>query len=123
MTYDTFKYRVRWDGRYVAGASRVTGLVQARRPVGAFGDTSIALERGVTYDLEFDRWARDGKDDDARVLEIELHDPAIAHAIVYRLAASWTSEYKRLLPDGTDAIQFQELRLQHAGWERVEEPE
>ena len=71
--YKNFKFRVKWDGRYVAGVSKV-GAPQAhhrggraprgRRPVdvaqvarAAPKYEAITLERGVTHDTEFEQWA------------------------------------------------------------------
>src|SRR5215468_6475601 len=70
--YKNFKFRVKWDGRYVAGVSHVSPL-RRRTEVIVFrqgGDPStshkspgrteydpITLERGVTHDIEFEAWA------------------------------------------------------------------
>jgi phage tail-like protein len=70
--YKNFKFRVKWDGRYVAGVSRVTPLrrrtqvvahreggdasVQRRSP-GVTSFEPITLERGRTHDVEFEQWA------------------------------------------------------------------
>ena len=70
--YKNFKYRVKWDGKYVAGISkcsslkRTTDVVEHRE--GGDPSTSrkspartkydaITLERGVTHDTEFEKWA------------------------------------------------------------------
>lgn len=70
--YKNFKFRVKWDGKYVAGVSKVTGLkrttdVVKHRSGGdpltthlSPGQTSyeaITLERGVTHDEVFEQWA------------------------------------------------------------------
>jgi phage tail-like protein len=88
--YKNFKFRVKWDGRYVAGVSKVGALKRTTEIVehreGGDPSTShkspgrtkyeaITLERGVTHDTEFEQWAnkvwnfgsgaetlRDGKD-------------------------------------------------------------
>ena len=72
LPYKNFKFRVKWDGRYVAGVTKVSAL---RRTTDTIehrdgGDPSrvyktpgqtkyepVTLERGVTHDLEFEEWA------------------------------------------------------------------
>ena len=70
--YKNFKFRVKWDGAYVAGVSKVSALKRTTEVVEhrAGGDEStshkspgrnkfeaITLERGVTHDLAFEQWA------------------------------------------------------------------
>ena len=70
--YKNFKFRVKWDGRYVAGISKVgalkrsTELVEhreggdpstSRKSPGRTKFEAITLERGVTHDPEFENWA------------------------------------------------------------------
>jgi len=70
--YKNFKFRVKWDGRYVAGVSKISGLRRTteviRRREGGDPSTTrkspgltefapITLERGVTHDPEFENWA------------------------------------------------------------------
>src|SRR6476660_4287732 len=71
--YKDFKFRVKWDSRYVAGLSRISGLKQTTEAVThreggdpvnirkSSGQTTfdpITLEVGVTHDPEFEKWAR-----------------------------------------------------------------
>ena len=68
--YKNFKFRVKWDGRYVAGVSKVSPLKRTTEIVehreGGDASTSrkspgrtmfegITLERGVTHDVEFEQ--------------------------------------------------------------------
>jgi phage tail-like protein len=70
--YKNFKFRVKWDGVYVAGVSGVSGLVRSTQVVKhrSGGDPStprvspgqseyspITLQRGVTHDMNFEIWA------------------------------------------------------------------
>ena len=70
--YKTFKYRVKWDGKYVAGMSKVSSLTRTTAVVtyreggdpsmvhkspGQSEYAAITLERGVTQDPEFEKWA------------------------------------------------------------------
>src|SRR5258706_15151629 len=70
--YKNFKFRVKWDGRYVAGISKVGNLTRttevvkhreggdpssSRKSPGRSEYNAISLERGVTHDTEFEKWA------------------------------------------------------------------
>jgi len=71
-TYRNFKFRLKWDGRYVAGFSKVSGLTRTtqvithraggdpttpRRMPGQSEYGAITLGRGVTHDFIFEQWA------------------------------------------------------------------
>src|SRR5262245_28801541 len=70
--YKNFKFLVKWDGRYVAGVSKVGALKRttevvkhrdggdpstSRKSPGRTEYEAIMLERGVTHDTEFEKWA------------------------------------------------------------------
>src|SRR3984893_15241413 len=70
--YKNFKFRLKWDGKYIAGISKVSALKRTTEPVehreGGDPSTSrkspgrtkydpISLDRGVTHDAEFEKWA------------------------------------------------------------------
>ena len=70
--YKDFRFRVKWDGRYVAGVSKVSALKRttevvehreggdptiSRKSPGRSSYEAVTLERGVTHDIEFERWA------------------------------------------------------------------
>lgn len=70
--YRGFKFRVKWDGKYVAGISKVSGLARTmqvishreggdpttpRRMPGESEYQAVTLERGVTLDIAFQQWA------------------------------------------------------------------
>ena len=70
--YKNFKFRIKWDGRYVAGITKISGLRRtteviqhreggdpssSRKSPGLTGYESITLEGGVTHDPEFENWA------------------------------------------------------------------
>ena len=70
--YKNFKFRVKWDGNYVAGVSKVGALKRttevvkhreggdpssSRKSPGRTEYEAITLERGVTHDTEFEQWA------------------------------------------------------------------
>src|SRR5262245_15713544 len=88
--YKNFKFRVKWQGKYVAGVSKVSGLKRTTDVVkhreGGDPSTShkspgqtkydaITLERGVTHDADFENWANKGWNFGAGVgKEISLKD-------------------------------------------------
>jgi len=152
--YKNFKFRVKWDGRYVAGISKVGALTRTTDVVShrVGGDPStvrkspgqskygeITLERGVTHDEEFEKWAnkvwyKDGglgaevslKDFRKDIL-IEVYNEAGQLALAYKVYRCWVSEYQAIpqLDASANAIAIQTLKLQHEGWERdtdVSEP-
>jgi phage tail-like protein len=70
--YKNFKFKVKWDGAYVAGVSKVSTLKRttevvkhreggdpssSRKSPGRTEYEPITLERGVTHDLAFEQWA------------------------------------------------------------------
>ena len=150
--YKNFKFRVKWDGKYVAGVSavsplkRVTQVMQfreggdpssSRKAPGRTEYEPITLERGVTHDLEFERWANlafNRQGDAAMSLKnfrkdivIELLNEQGVVAIAYRVYRCWVSEYVALpqLDANGGAVAIQSITLQNEGWERdveVKEP-
>jgi phage tail-like protein len=148
--YKNFKFRVKWDGRYVAGVSRITPLrrrtqvvthreggdasVQRRSP-GLTTFESITLERGRTHDVEFEQWANKvwnfgaGLASEASLRDfrkdigIELMNEAGQIVMAFRVFRCWPSEYTALgeLEANEGAVAFESLTLEHEGWERDRE--
>lgn len=145
--YKNFKFRVRWDGRYVAGISKVgalkrtTELVEhrvggdpstSRKSPGRSSFEAIMLERGVTHDLEFEAWANLVWNVEAglgaevslatfrRDITIEMYNEAGQLAIAYRVFRCWVSEYQALpeLDANANAIAIQSIKLENEGWLR-----
>jgi phage tail-like protein len=145
--YKNFKFRVKWDGRYVAGISKVSSLKRttevvehreggdpssSRKSPGRTKYEPITLERGVTHDTEFEKWANKvwnfgsglGSEvslkDFRKNLIIELYNEAGQLAISYRVFRAWVSEFQSLpdLDANANAVAIQSLKLEHEGWER-----
>jgi phage tail-like protein len=145
--YKNFKFRVRWDGRYVAGVSKVGALKRSTEVVehreGGDPSTSrkspgrtkyepITLERGVTHDTEFEKWAnkvwsigaglgaevslRDFRKD----IILELYNEAGQVALSYKIFRCWVSEYQALpeLDANGNGVAIQIVKLENEGWER-----
>jgi phage tail-like protein len=145
--YKNFKFRVKWDGRYVAGVSKVGMLKRTTEVVKhrEGGDPSsthkspgrteyepITLERGVTHDLEFERWANKvwnfgaglGAEvslaDFRKNIIIEVYNEAGQLAIAYNVYRCWVSEFQSLpdLDANANAVAIQMIKLENEGWER-----
>ena len=145
--YKNFKFRVRWDGRYVAGVSKVSALKRTtevvEHRVGGGPSTSrkspgrskfepITLERGVTHDPEFENWANkiwsfgaglgaeSSLADFRKDIIIEVYNEAGQLAIAYQVFRCWVSEYQALpeLDSNANAIAIQSIKLENEGWVR-----
>jgi phage tail-like protein len=146
--YETFKFRVKWDGKYVAGVSKVGGLTRTTEVVShrEGGDPSsshsspeqtkygaITLERGVTHDLEFETWVNkvwafanaSGEQqvslkDFRKDIIIELYNEAGQKVIAYNVYRCWVSEYTAMpeLDASANAVAIQSIKLENEGWER-----
>lgn len=144
--YKHFKFRVKWDGRYVAGISRISGLRRitevvehreggspssSRRSPGRTAYEPIVLERGVTHDTAFEDWAnqiwRLGSGSESSLASfrkdiiIELLNEAGQIVMAYNVYRCWVSEYAPLptLDANTEAeVAIQTIKLEHEGWER-----
>ena len=145
--YKNFKFRVKWDGRYVAGVSKVgllkrsTELVEhreggdpstVRKSPGQTKYEPITLERGVTHDTEFEKWANKvwnlesglGSEvslaDFRKDIIIEVYNEAGQLALAYKVFRCWVSEYQALpeLDASANAVAIQTITLQNEGWER-----
>ena len=145
--YKNFKFRIKWDGRYVAGVSKIgalkrtTELVEhreggdpssSRKSPGQSKYEAITLERGVTHDTEFEKWANKvwnfgsglGSEvslkDFRKDVIIEVYNEAGQLAIAYKVFRCWVSEYQALpeLDASANAVAIQTLKLENEGWER-----
>lgn len=151
--YKNYKFRVKWDGKYVAGVSKISGLRRFTEPVihrdggesnsfhvspSTWKYEPITLERGVTHDVEFEKWANlaHNMDGDAAMslknfrkdIVIELLNEQGSVALRYKVYRCWVSCYGALpeLDANANAVAIETIVLQNEGWERdteVGEPE
>lgn len=144
--YKNFKFRLKWDGKYVFGASKIrlkrtTEVVEHR----AGGDPStshkspgrtkfdaITLERGLTQDLEFHNWAGRvwnfgsslGSEvslaDFRKDIYLELYNEAGQLVMAYKIYRCWVSEYQAMpdLDANANAIAIEHIKLENEGFER-----
>ena len=145
--YKNFKFRVKWDGRYVAGVSKVGALKRttevvkhreggdpssSRKSPGRTEYEAITLERGVTHDTEFEKWANKvwnfgsglgaevSLKDFRKDIIIEVYNEAGQLAIAYKVYRCWVSEFQALpdLDANANAVAIQHIKLENEGWER-----
>src|SRR4029077_14548801 len=145
--YKNFKFRVKWDGRYVAGVSKVGALKRTtevvkhreggdpsstRKSPGRTEFEAITLERGVTHDAEFEKWANKewnfgaglgaetSLKDFRKDLIIELYNEAGQVVLAYRVFRAWVSDFQANadLDANANAVLIQSIKLEHEGWER-----
>lgn len=145
--YKAHKFRVRWDGKYISGISRVgplrrtTSVVvhreggdpsSSRKSPGTTEYAPIVLERGKTHDTEFEKWANKvwnygaAQGSEVSLLDfrkdviIELYNEAGQLAIAYRVFRCWPSDYQALpqLDANGNRVAIERLTLQCEGWER-----
>ena len=147
--YKNFKFRIKWDGKYVAGLSKMSALKRtteviehreggdpniSRKSPGRTLYEAIILERGITHDLEFEKWANKvwkfgaglGSEvslkDFRKDITIEIYNEAGQLALAYRVYRCWVSEYTALpeLDANANAVAIQMIKLENEGWERDE---
>jgi phage tail-like protein len=153
--YKNFKFRVKWDGRYVAGVSKVSPLVRqtevitmreggdpstSRKSPGRTEYAPVVLERGVTHDFEFEKWANKvwnfgsglGSEvslkDFRKDIILELYNEAGQVVLAYKIYRCWVSRFEALpeLDANGAQVAIQSITLENEGWERdydVKEPE
>ncbi len=145
--YKNFKFRVKWDGRYVAGVSKVGALKRStdvvehreggdpstsRKSPGRTKYDPITLDRGVTHDTEFEKWANKvwnfgsglgaevSLKDFRKDIIIEMYNEAGQLVIAYKVFRCWVSEYQAQpdLDSNANAVAIQHIKLENEGWER-----
>lgn len=143
--YKNFKFRIKADGKYVAGVTKVSPLARTTEVIefreggnpnmvhkipGRTRYEAITLERGVTHDTAFEAWANlvhNLQGDAAGSLKnfrkdivLEVLNEQGSVALAYKIFRCWVSEYRALpeLDANSGAIAFQMIRLENEGWER-----
>jgi phage tail-like protein len=143
--YKNFKFRVKWDGKYVAGVSKVTTLKRttevvkhreggdpssSRKSPGRTEYEAVTLERGVTHDKEFLAWALKtwnfgaglgaevSLKDFRKDIILEVYNEAGQLALAYNIFRCWVSEYQALpdLDANANAVAIEHIKLENEGW-------
>ena len=145
--YKNFKFRLKWDGQYIAGVSkcsmlkRTTEVVKhreggdpstSRKSPGRTEYDAITLERGVTHDTAFEYWADKvwslgaglGSEvslkDFRKDMILDIFNEAGQKAISYKIYRCWVSEYQAVpeFDANANAVAIQHIKLECEGWER-----
>lgn len=145
--YKNFKFRIKWDGHYVAGVSKVGGLKRttevvkhreggdpssSRKSPGRTEYEAITIERGVTHDTDFEAWAAKVWDfgaglgaevslkDFRKDIILEVFNEAGQKVLAYNIHRCWVSEYQALpdLDANANAVAIAHIKLENEGWER-----
>ncbi|GAA2758347.1 phage tail protein [Actinopolymorpha rutila] len=145
--YKNFKFRVKWDGRYVAGVSKVGALKRttevvkhrsggdpssSRKSPGRTEYEAISLEHGVTHDANFEQWANKvwnfgsglgaetSLKDFRKDIILEVYNEAGQVVLAYKVYRCWVSEFQALpdLDANANAVAIQSIKLENEGWER-----
>lgn len=151
--YRNFKFKVKWDGRYIPGISKVWPLKRITESVihregsdpsgfrispGTTKFEPIVLERGLSHDPAFEDWANTvfNINVDASMslknykkdITIEIYNLQGTPVMAFHVFRCWVSEYQPLpeLDANGNCIAIEKIVLQHEGWERdteVKEPQ
>ncbi|HEX6566384.1 MAG TPA: phage tail protein [Chthoniobacterales bacterium] len=141
--YKNFKFRLSWEGRYVAGFSEVSGLTEeisvvdyreGQYPISSHKAAErieyevIELERGVTYDSDFKQWAsKICQYECERDVEVPLKDIRIDRynekgeiTAAHTIHRCRVSEFhaRPELDAATTSPEIRRIKLEHEGWER-----
>jgi phage tail-like protein len=145
--YKNFKFRVKWDGQYVAGLSKMGALKRStevvehreggdpstsRKSPGRSKFDAVTLERGVTHDLTFEAWANKvwnfegGPGSESSLADfrkdiiVDVFNEAGQKVISYKIFRCWVSEYQAIsdLDANANAVLIQTIKLENEGWIR-----
>jgi phage tail-like protein len=148
--YKNFKFRVKWDGAYVAGLAKCGGLKKTTDVIEwrESGDPSvvrklhgrttfqpISMEAGVTHDTAFSDWANlvnnnDGTDASSSLknyrkdITIELLNEMGTVVLAYTVKRAWVSEFQALpdLDASAHAVAITSIKIENEGWQLLDAP-
>jgi phage tail-like protein len=144
--YKNFKFRIKWDGRYVAGVSKVTGLKRttevvkhreggdpssSRKSPGRTEYDALVVERGITHDMEFHNWtnkvwsfgnglgAETSLKDFRKDIIVELYNEAGQLVVAWKVYRCWVSEHQPPeLDANANAVAIEKLKIENEGFVR-----
>jgi phage tail-like protein len=141
--YKNFKFRVKWDNRFVAGLSKMSALKRTteviewreaggpsivRKLPGRTKFEPITLEAGLTHDTQFMEWAdqvNHPQGDAAMSLvnyrkrvTIEVLNLQGTAVMAFTLERAWASEFQALpeMDANANAVAIQTLKLEFEGF-------
>lgn len=143
--YKNFKFRIKIDGKYVAGITKVSPLTRATEVLefreggnpnmihkmpGRTRFAPIILEEGVTHDPTFESWANtvhNMQGDSTTSLKnfrkdviLELLNEQGTVVMAYKVYRCWVSEFQALpdLDANSPRVAIRSIKLENEGWER-----
>lgn len=144
--FEDLSFRVKWDGRYISGVSKVSALSRSTEVVehrdganpaasskspGRTAYMAITLERPRTFDTAFEDWAKTvqgfypestpvSRAGFRKDIVIELYNEADQKVMAFNVYRCWPSRYEALsaLDANATAIVVEQLTLEHEGWGR-----
>jgi phage tail-like protein len=143
--YRNFRFKIKWDGLYVAGLSKMTGLkrstemtewreagenIVARKLPGKTKYEPVTLEAGITYDTAFEDWANLVNDfashgitsprDFRKNVTVDVFNEAGGKAMSYNLYRAWVADYQAIpdLDASANAVAITTVKLEFEWFER-----
>lgn len=143
--YRNFRFKIKWDGEYVAGLNKCSALKKSTEMVEWWegGDTThsrklpgknsyeaITLEQGVSHDERFEEWANLVNNYEGAAamslanfrkdITIEVHNLQGDAVMAFNVYRCWVSEYQALpeLDAAGNAVMIRTIKLENEGWER-----
>lgn len=143
--YRNFRFKVKWDGQYVAGLTKMGALrrttemveyreagenITSRKLPGKTTYQAVTLEAGITYDTAFEDWANLVNDfashsltalgEFRKNITIDVFNESGQKALSYNLYRAWVSEYQALpdLDAGANAVAISTIKLEYEWFER-----
>jgi phage tail-like protein len=145
--YKNFKFRLKWDGKYVAGVSKVGPLKRTvevakwrsggdpstpRKSPGKAEYEAIMFEQGLTHDKTFEQWANKvwmvnagmgaeiSLKDFRKDVTLEIYNEAGQLALAYTIFRCWVSEFTASpeLDANANAIAIRSMKVENEGWLR-----
>ncbi len=143
--FRNFRFKVKWDGQYVAGLSKMGALkrstemvewreagenITSRKLPGKSKFEPVILEAGITYDTAFQDWAEQVNDfashsitslkDFRKLVTIDVFNEANVKGISYRLYRAWVSDYQAMpdLDAGANAVAITTIKVEYEWFDR-----
>lgn len=145
--YLNSKFRIAWDGKYVAGVQKVSALKKTTEVVEtrSGGDPSspfklpgmtkyeaITIERGITHSVEFEQWANKvwsrsngfgaevSLKDFRKDIQLEMYNEAGQLVLRYNIFNCWVSEFQQApeLDASASGIAIESIKIEHEGFVR-----
>lgn len=146
--YRNFRFKVKWDGQYVAGLTKMGALkrttemvefreagvnITSRKLPGKTSFAAVTLEAGITYDSAFEDWANLVNDfarhsntslkNFRKNVIVDVFNEGGRKVLSYNLYRCWVAEYQALpdLDSGANAVAISTIKLEYEWFTRDED--